>query len=388
MPFIQYETSEEKHSTFNQLINSVQHCNLCGRMCNRKKVLSRLNGNLDSKVIFIAEAPGRLGADCTGIPLYGDKTGDNFELLLSNIGWNRDEVFITNSILCNPQDEAGNNSTPTKEEIINCSYYLQMTLNLINPDVIVTLGVKALESLKIIHPHSYKLNENVGKSLVWSKWHLVPLYHMGPRAIIHRSMIKQRGDFIGLSHIVDPIQGLKRISPRTFPATSNPPVSNDQMAFLMLKYIISKADKISMFMVTKLMYLADYRSLVQFGSTISNSIYLRMQEGPWIPTLKTMAQQLDQKFYIMTFEKRKPYFYCIKQQAADTLAIDQGKMNLLDEIITKYKNFSDAAIKIATYRTEPMQYILSQEKAGRSMIKIPVIYKNRTVIDIDKELQQ
>jgi DNA polymerase len=74
-------------------------------MCNRRKVLSANNGNLNSKVVFIAEAPGRLGAECTGIPLYGDKTGENFEMLLGNIGWKREDVFITNSILCNPQDE-------------------------------------------------------------------------------------------------------------------------------------------------------------------------------------------------------------------------------------------------------------------------------------------
>ena len=46
----------------------------------RRKVFSEANGNIDSKALFIAEAPGRLGADKTGIPLYGDRTGDNFEL--------------------------------------------------------------------------------------------------------------------------------------------------------------------------------------------------------------------------------------------------------------------------------------------------------------------
>ena len=83
-----------KDAAFNSLLSSVDKCDICPRMCNRKKVLSQMNGNINSKVVFIAEAPGRLGAECTGIPLYGDVTGNNFETLLSNIGWTREDIFI------------------------------------------------------------------------------------------------------------------------------------------------------------------------------------------------------------------------------------------------------------------------------------------------------
>jgi DNA polymerase len=113
-------------------------------MCNRKKVLSAKNGNLNSKVLFIAEAPGRLGAERTNTPLYGDKTGDNFEKLLGSIGWKRDDVFITNSVLCNPQKNSRNNRSvnaqPNCEELKNCNEYLEKTIKIINPDVIITLG--------------------------------------------------------------------------------------------------------------------------------------------------------------------------------------------------------------------------------------------------------
>lgn len=376
---------EDKSQAFNMLLNSVQNCDLCERMCNRKKVLSTLNGSLNSKVVFIAEAPGRLGADCTGVPLLGDKTGENFDLLLNNIGWNREDVFITNSILCNPQDEVGNNATPTKQEVLNCSYYLEMTLALINPDVIVTLGIKALESLKIIHSHNYKLSEDVGKCLNWGNRKLVPLYHMGPRAIIHRSIIKQRGDFIALSHIVDPINGLKKQEKKS-DLTIHPHVSTDQLTSQMLEYIIFRVKKVSMFMATKIMYLADYTSQVNYGSTISNNIYLRMQEGPWIPTLNIVAKQLDRKYFATKFERKKPYFYYISNEGiCDFSLIEPKKLEILDKVIMKYKDCSDATIKIATYRTEPMKYILQQEKAGRKMTKIPVIYKNKLVMEFDIE---
>jgi len=120
-----------KRRRYEDLVASVRHCNLCSRLCGRTRVLSEANGNLDSTVLFVAEAPGRHGADRTGVPLCGDKTGDNFEILLGNIGWQRDQVFTTNALLCNPRQENGNNRTPTTKEIENCSAYLEMVISLI-----------------------------------------------------------------------------------------------------------------------------------------------------------------------------------------------------------------------------------------------------------------
>jgi len=131
--------SFSKEDRFRDLVESVQHCDICARLCARRKVLSSANGAVESKVLFVAEAPGRLGADRTGVPLCGDRTGDNFEILLANIGWRRQDVFITNAILCNPKQENGNNDTPTMEEIANCSAYLEMIIALVSPEVIVTL---------------------------------------------------------------------------------------------------------------------------------------------------------------------------------------------------------------------------------------------------------
>lgn len=374
----------DKSYNFNMLLNSVQNCTLCSRMCNRKKVLSYLNGSLNSKVLFIAEAPGRLGAECTGIPLLGDKTGDNFEMLLNNIGWKREDIFITNSILCNPQDENGNNSTPTVDEIKNCSNYLQMTINLINPDVIITLGVKALDSLKYLHSHNFRLKDEVGKCLEWEHRKLVPLYHMGPRALIHRSIIKQRADFITLSHIVDPITGLKKDKKKTTLNRQFSTTIQNEILLELIEYIIKKFKEISMFKLTKIMYLADYNSYLKCGSTISNFTYLRMQEGPWIPVLKDITKKLEDKNINVAFNKGKPYFIYNKECDYDSnIDLNNEKMNILNEIIEKYVNSTDGTIKLAAYRTEPMKYILEQESKGRKMLKIPVIYNNKLVMELD-----
>lgn len=372
----------ERSKYFNYLLSSVVNCDICNRMCNRKKVLSLNNGNLNSKVIFVAEAPGRLGAECTGIPLYGDKTGENFEMLLGNIGWKREDVFITNAILCNPQDESGNNSTPTQEEIENCSYYLEMTLELINPDIVVTLGVKALESLKAIKSHNYALKECVAEKTMWNGRYLFPLYHMSPRAAIHRNMTKQRADFIALSHIVDPIKGLKAqvtISKQSITKTAK--ANNTLLNMVVL--IINELKTVSFFKLTKLLYLIDYSHYKEFGVSMSGTVYLRMQEGPWIPNLKNIVKEYDKKLFSSAFIKRKPY---LSQKTSDYVnGLTDEQEQYMKAIITKYADSTDATMKIAAYRTAPMRYILEQENTGRNMTRTPVLYKDTSILDVEKK---
>jgi uracil-DNA glycosylase family 4 len=165
-------------------------------------VLSEKNGNIDSKVIFIGEAPGRLGADRTGIPFHGDQAGQNFERLLQFAGLTRQQVFITNAVLCNPRDEKGNNSAPNKEEVRNCSLHLSLLIDIIEPELIVPLGQCALRSLHIIESHQIELRQGVGKPAKWGKYKVVPMYHPGPRAAIYRSTADQKGDFSFLGEML------------------------------------------------------------------------------------------------------------------------------------------------------------------------------------------
>lgn len=372
----------ERNKYFDYLLSSVMHCDICNRMCNRKKVLSLNNGNLKSKVVFIAEAPGRLGAECTGIPLYGDKTGENFEMLMGNVGWKREDVFITNAILCNPQDENGNNSTPTQEEIENCSYYLEMTLELINPDIIVTLGVKALEALKAIKSHNYALKECVAEKHLWNGRYLFPLYHTSPRAAIHRNIVKQRADFIALSHIVDPMGGLKTLSTQTKQSIAKSANANSTLLDMVVA-IITELKTVSFFKLTKLLYLIDYNHYKEFDTSMSGDIYLRMQEGPWIPNLKNIAKEFDQKLFSTAFVKGKPILSYKSNDYANSLTDEQRQY--IKTIVAKYMDSTDAAMKIAVYRTAPMRYIVEQEKLRRNMTKIPVLYKDASVLDVDKK---
>jgi len=180
---------------FDRLVAEVNECHVCPRMDGRRRLLSRANGALRPRVVFIAEAPGRLGGDRTAVPLAGDQSGRNFDRLLAAAGLHRDDIFITNAVLCNPRDAAGRNAPPTPAELGNCSRHLAATIHLVQPPVIVTLGAVALRALQRLHPHDLLLARDVGRAVRWHECWLMPLYHPGPRAQIHRDFTRQADDF-------------------------------------------------------------------------------------------------------------------------------------------------------------------------------------------------
>lgn len=187
---------------FDALVERVQHCRACPRMEGRRRVLGAGNGNLTADVLFIAEAPGRLGADRTTIPLSGDQSGRNFERLLEAAELDRDAIFVTNAVLCNPRDNSGRNAPPTRSELQNCSGHLRETIFTVDPRIVVTLGAVALRSLETIEPHCLTLTASVGQVHAWNGCLLVPLYHPGPRAMIHRPFPVQLEDYRRLAQII------------------------------------------------------------------------------------------------------------------------------------------------------------------------------------------
>jgi DNA polymerase len=196
--------ADEKLNKFLALCGEAESCRICPDLADKKAVLSELNGNLNPKVFFIAEAPGRQGADRTRRPFWGDKSGENFQKFLDSIELKREEIFITNSVLCSPRKENGANRSPKKSEIKNCSSFLQRTIQLLEPRVVATLGSVALEALKAIEYHQISLKNEIGKSFEWNGRILVPLYHPSPQVIAsHRRFDEQMRDFQTLKKVIE-----------------------------------------------------------------------------------------------------------------------------------------------------------------------------------------
>lgn len=199
--------TKNKQAVFNQLVTEAQSCRKCEKLCERTAVLSALNGNLDSPILFVAEAPGRNGGDKTRIPLVGDASGTNFRKFIGSINLKREDVFVTNTVLCNPRKETGANRKPSLAEIKNCSEFLKRQIEVLQPQIIVTLGSVALEALKTIEPHDLTVRENTGQIYQWNGRFLVPLYHPSPQVLAsHRREKQQLFDYRAVA------EALQRIS--------------------------------------------------------------------------------------------------------------------------------------------------------------------------------
>ncbi len=180
---------------FECLTRQAAECTTCPNMVEQSAVLGPANGSIDSDILFVAEAPGRFGGARTGIPFSGDKSGDNFEALIAHVGLTRQDIFVTNAVLCNPLAN-GNNRRPTSKEIGNCSSYLKSVLELMQPRIVVTLGGVGLDAINRILDTRYKLAEVMGKPQFTEHFTLLPLYHPSPRVTNwKRPLSIQKRDF-------------------------------------------------------------------------------------------------------------------------------------------------------------------------------------------------
>jgi uracil-DNA glycosylase len=197
-----------KQEQFDKLCREAAVCTLCPDLAEKQAVLSDLNGILEPRVLFVAEAPGRQGADRTRRPFYGDKSGENFQRLLDSIGLTRDEIFITNAVMCSPRTGTDANRKPTRTEIRTCSGWLQQTFELIDPPVVATLGSVALDAIKAIEPHELKLKFDAGRPVTWSGRTLLPLYHPSPQVIAaQRGLDLQLEHFARLGKLIEVVPG-------------------------------------------------------------------------------------------------------------------------------------------------------------------------------------
>ena len=195
-----------QQTCFDALVGDAQACRACPRMEGRRRVLTAANGPLSARILFIAEAPGRLGGDKGGVPLTGDASGRNFGRYLSAAGLRREDVFVTNAALCNPRTERGTNAPPSASELRACSSFLSRTLTVLQPRIIATLGSKALAALHLISPHSYTLRAHAATAGAWNGYLLFPLYHPSPQVVVSptgRSHAAQEADYALLRRLLD-----------------------------------------------------------------------------------------------------------------------------------------------------------------------------------------
>lgn len=152
------------------------------------------DGNCDSSLLLVGEAPGK-DEVANSKPFVG-AAGKNLAQFLDILGYQRDEIYITNAIKyrlskVNPSSGRVSNRPATREEIDKSREYLIDEIDIIRPKIIVTLGNVPLRSVLGDHKASIgEVHGTLGKlSLKGIEYKMYPLYH--PASIIYNASIKE-----------------------------------------------------------------------------------------------------------------------------------------------------------------------------------------------------
>jgi len=165
-------------SALSELYREIENCRDCELAKYRTKVVPG-EGPEDAKLLFIGEAPG-WHEDQQGRPFVGP-AGAFLNQLLASISLTREQVYIANVIKCRPQG----NRDPLPAEIQACRKWLDRQIEIIHPEIIITLGRYSLaryfpnESISKIHGKARR----VGGIICY------PMYH--PAAALHQGKLRQ-----------------------------------------------------------------------------------------------------------------------------------------------------------------------------------------------------
>lgn len=183
---------ENTQDSLTNIAKVISSCTKCPLNITRTKTVPG-KGSSCPEIIFIGEGPGH-DEDLQGEPFVGP-AGKLLTRLINKMGFNREDVFITNVVKCRPTVDYAmvRDRPPNEEEMQTCLPYLIEQIKIINPKVIVLLGNVALKGLfgltgitrlhgkwlkyqgidtmPAYHPSYLLRNGGEDKHLYWEMWH-------------------------------------------------------------------------------------------------------------------------------------------------------------------------------------------------------------------------
>lgn len=186
--------------TLEHLNNEISNCRKCSLWKNRNNTVAG-DGNPDSNVLLIGEAPGR-NEDLQGKPFVG-RAGNVLDELLHSIDLRRNDIYITNILKCHPP----NNRNPLDREINACTPYLNRQIDIIKPSIIVPLGSFASnfildkyglikEKISKVHGKKFEVNTLSGKIII------IPVFHPAVVTYNVNKMDELKKDFEKISSYI------------------------------------------------------------------------------------------------------------------------------------------------------------------------------------------
>ncbi len=130
----------QKAASLEELDAKINSCMKCELGKSRNKFVFGA-GNPNADALLIGEAPGA-DEDKQGVPFVG-RAGKLLNDILKAIHFEREDIYIANILKCRPP--ANRNPLPAEMEM--CKPYLHKQIELINPKVILCLGLVSANSL-------------------------------------------------------------------------------------------------------------------------------------------------------------------------------------------------------------------------------------------------
>lgn len=192
------------------LENTVRNCRACPLWQTRRNTVFG-DGSRQARLLFFGEGPGA-DEDAQGIPFVG-RAGALLTKMIQAMGFTRGEVYICNTVKCRPPG----NRNPNPGETEACRAYALRQIELVRPEVIVTLGAVAL---RFLFPNTYG-----GIRILRGRWQefnsikVMPTYHP---AYLLRNPAAKREVWQDLQLVMQVLG--KEAPPRHRGGISNPPV--------------------------------------------------------------------------------------------------------------------------------------------------------------------
>ncbi|MBU0606899.1 MAG: uracil-DNA glycosylase [Armatimonadetes bacterium] len=161
-----------------ELGQEIATCQRCALAATRTHAVPG-EGPVNAQIMFIGEGPGEQ-EDRSGRPFVG-AAGQLLNQLLTRVGLQRSDIFITNIVKCRPP----RNRDPQPAEAAACRPYLDAQIALLTPRVICLLGKPATHALLAPGASMGKVH---GVPQEVDGIIYVPLYH--PAAALHQPSLE------------------------------------------------------------------------------------------------------------------------------------------------------------------------------------------------------
>ena len=222
METVSESAAAERRELLKAVYQEARGCIACALHETRTHVVFG-SGNADAELMFVGEAPGA-NEDQQGLPFVG-QAGKLLEKLLEEIGMERGDVFIANTLKCRPPG----NRDPHPHELDSCRHYLYSQLELIQPTMVCTLGNFATKLLRgdptgISKIHGQAEVHTIGPRAV----RLYPLYHPAAALYTPSTLEMLRADFLRIPEILKLGPPEQPVPAAPEPVPTEPPI--DPMA--------------------------------------------------------------------------------------------------------------------------------------------------------------